>query len=466
MKLKSFLTGAAALGLVSAANADVTIDITGATAFRSAAHSAILAGFNAGTGFRVATSGSSTTGIPGATQVIFKGNYPGITGTTTVRTHFTGSVEGILALTKPTNPLYKIDVLPDSALTGPEISIANGGVAPTANWSQNASVEVLGPKFAFSDVAQASTPAKTPKLGGGPAGVIVFAPVINKGTPTEVTNITTQQFRQLALSGKIPLRFMTGNDSTTGNVYLTGRSDFSGTRTAFLAETGYGVSTAVKQYVMRSTTGNDTTGTVDTISLAPVASVVTANLADLTTAKGIQASGVFTSAGTKEGNGGYNSGGKIAALMGRTTNATAVVSSSNTGTTVTAATPLFLVSWLGTGDTKTSLTNGGKILSYNGEILSDLSASPYTLGTTDRAKVRNGKYTAWSYENLFYSGTLTGDYSTFYTDLKSRLTATLIGTAGLALTEMKIPVNPSDLTQGYTNTNACNRSTDGGIIAP
>lgn len=456
MKFKSLLTGAAALGLVSAAYADVTIDITGATAFRSAAHNAILAGFNAGTGFRVATSGSSSTGIAGATQVIFEGNYPGITGTTTVRTHFTGSVEGILALTKPTNASYKINVLPASALTGSAISVANGGVAPTANWSQNASVEVLGPKFAFSDVAQASTPAKTPKLGGGPVGIIVFAPVINKGTPSEVTNITTQQFRQLALSGKIPLRFMTGNDSSTGSVYLTGRNDFSGTRTAFLAETGHGVSAAVKQYVMRSVTGNDTTGTIDTISLAPVASVVTANLADLKTSKGIEASGVFTGAGTKDGNGGYNSGGKIAALMGRTTNATTVVNSS-TGTTVTPAAPLYLASWLGTSDTKTSLTNGGKILSYNGEILSDLATSPYTLGTTDRAKVRNGKYTAWSYEQLFYSGTLSGDTATFHTDLRSRMTASVIGTSGLALSEMKIP---------STTIDASKRTTDGGIVAP
>ena len=461
MKLKSLLTGAATLGLVSAAYADVTIDITGATAFRSAAHTAIKAAFDAGNGgvsYRYAVDGASLTG---SNSAIFQGNYPGISGTTTIRTTFTGSVEGLLSLTKPTNTAYNVVFLNSGAFGNATAS--SSPTLVTSATSKDAASNTS--KFAFSDVAQASTPAKTPKLGGGPAGVIVFAPVINKGTPAEVTNITTQQFRQLALSGKIPLRFMTGNDSSTGSVYLTGRSDFSGTRTAFLAETGYGVSAAVKQYVMRSVTGNDTTGTVDTISLAPTATVVTANYADLYTSKGIQASGVFTSAGTKEGNGGYNSGGKIAALMGRTTTSTAVVNSS-TGTTVTTAAPLFLVSWLGTGDTKTSLTNGGKILSYNGEILSDLSASPYTLGATDRAKVRNGKYTAWSYENLFYSGTLSGDYSTFYNDIKSRLTPTLIGTSGLALSEMKIPVDPTALPLVPSSVNACNRTTDGGIIAP
>jgi hypothetical protein len=283
----------------------------------------------------------------------------------------------------------------------------------------------------------------------------------------------------LALAGRLPTRFFTGLDRASSAadtfVYLTGRNDLSGTRTAFLAEIGYGISTPVKQYVVRA---SDST-TITQISLAPTAAVTAS--ANLTGSTGIQASSVFTSAGTKEGNGGYNSGSFIRGFMNKTSNATSVVNSS-TLSQVSAAAPINLVTWIGTGDAVTAMSinattgvaAGASNLSYNGEKL-DLKwqatvGGSYSTGLSpaDRAKVRNGKYTAWSFQNLYYKTTAapTGADLAFYNEIRSRLTPTAIGSSGLAMSEMKIPVDPTDSTLTASSADASKRTTDGGIVAP
>jgi hypothetical protein len=104
MKLKSLLIGASALGFAASAQAQTVINITGATAFRSAAHSAIMASFNQsgalGTTWNYAHNHASNGASAG--RAIYKGTFPGISGTTVIRTSWTGSVEGVRALTKPT----------------------------------------------------------------------------------------------------------------------------------------------------------------------------------------------------------------------------------------------------------------------------------------------------------------------------------------------------------------------------
>lgn len=479
MKFKSLLTGAAALGIVSVAQAQTQIDITGATAFRGAAHSAIKAAFDAGNGgvsYRFAADGAN---LNGSNAAIFEGNFPGITGTTTIRTSFTGSVEGILSLTKPSVPANQVVYLNTGAF-GATAASATPTLIPNATSKDNASQTS---KFAFSDVLQASTPSKTPKLFGAQVGVIVFTPLINKGADAAITNITTQQFRQLALAGRLPTRFFTGLDragsATDTFVYLTGRNDLSGTRTAFLAEIGHGISAPVKQYVVRA---SDST-TITSISLAPTFATVnaTANAASFAAA-GIQASSVFTGAGTKDGNGGYNSGSFIRGFMNKTSSATSVVNSS-TLAQVSAAAPINLVSWIGSGDAVTASAfssgnaTGAKALAYNGEKL-DLTWSTTTNGTTswstglspaDRAKIRNGKYTAWSFQNLYYKGqtaTPTGNDLVFFNEIRNRLTPTVVGSSGLAMSEMKIPVDPTASPLAPSSTDASKRTTDGGIVAP
>jgi hypothetical protein len=63
--------------------------------------------------------------------------------------------------------------------------------------------------------------------------------------------------------------------------------------------------------------------------------------------------------------------------------------------------------------------------------------------------VANGQYTAWNFQQLYYINGTSGA-STVFTDLKSRLnSASVIGSAGMALGEMNV-----------------NRTVDGGTILP
>jgi hypothetical protein len=103
-----------------------------------------------------------------------------------------------------------------------------------------------------------------------------------------------------------------------------------------------------------------------------------------------------------------------------------------TGTAIGAPSPVTFLTWLGTGDAANA--TGAKVLGYNG-----VSITPSTSGlnAADKAKVTQGAYTAWSYEHLYYRGTLTTDENTVYTEIKNRIPANL-GASGIALTDMTV----------------------------
>ena len=409
MKVKTLLLGAAGLGLGLTAQAQTTtVDIVGATAFRAAAHTAIMNSFTSVTGY----AHSGTAGNAGkASRATYKGTFPGITGTTVIRVSWTGSVEGVRTLVS--SKALADTFIPDSTVTTGEAA----GVTATVSASKTA-------VLAFSDVAQVNTPYKTPALKGGPVGVIAFAPVINKGAESEITNVTSQQLRQILKNGNIPESMLTGNTTSNGTIYLTGRNDGSGTRVAFLMEAGHGAANAVKQYVINSQTS--------TASLAtPVLAPTTAN-ATVYGANYVLSTDFTTKA--VAGNGGYNSGGAIAAWM-----------------KLPSAGDYNIISWLGTPDAITAYSSGsgGRVLSYNGEKLDGVSAGTWT--DADRNKIRLGKYSAWNFENLFYKSTLTATSpgKKVYDTLVAAIPAN-IGSAGVA-TDTSFKVT---------------RTTDGGMIAP
>jgi hypothetical protein len=417
MKLKSLLIGASALGFAASAQAQTVINITGATAFRNAAHAAIMASFNQagalGTTWNYAWNGSSASG---ANNQIYKGTFPGIAGTTVIRTSWTGSVEGVRALTKPT--AFPETYLKDSVAN---LSGFTAGVKAGASDFETSTSH----QFAFADMAQAAAPSayRSPKLNGGPVGVIAFLPVINEGADANITNITINQFRRLVSNGEIPLKMMTGNASSNGTIYNVQRNDGSGTRVIHLAEIGHGQANLTKGYVF----GN--LSLTSTPTLAPA----TGDLSVFGVSSGqnrVRFSNDFRTTSVL-GNGGYVSGGSIATLMGQT------------------STGFNIVSWLGTGDAKTSVTGGGRVLAYNGEKL-DGVAGGNDLTTADRDKIALGRYSAWSFENLFYVGTLTtgSPRKVVYDKLVSVMPAN-IGSAGVALSAMQV-----------------NRTADGGVIAP
>src|SRR6478735_7721153 len=120
MKLKSLLCCLAVSSFAGVSYAQTTVvELTGATAFRSAAVTAINAAFTAGgpfsSGFAETTSSGSSTSFSSSSMQIWRGTFPGVAGTTIVRTSWNGSVEGIRAVAVPgidpvtgdqNNPLY------------------------------------------------------------------------------------------------------------------------------------------------------------------------------------------------------------------------------------------------------------------------------------------------------------------------------------------------------------------------
>jgi hypothetical protein len=426
MKLKSLLIGASALGFAASAQAQTqttVINITGATAFRSAAHAAIMASFNQsgalGTTWNYAHN--NTTGNGGsAGRAIYRGTFPGISGTTVIRTSWTGSVEGVRALTKPT-------LVPETYLTNSDTNfpVSASGEKPGASATETSTVHA----FAFADMAQAAAPTayRSPKLNGGPIGVIAFLPVINKDADASITNITINQFRRLVSHGTIPASMLTGNASSNGTIYNVQRNDGSGTRVIHLAEIGHGQANLTKGYVF----GNFT------LASTPLLAPQTGNLSVFGVSSGsnrVAFSNDYRSTSV-EGNGGYVSGGSIADLMRMTSGFNGNI-----------------ISWLGTSDAVRALNisngniTGGRVLSYNGERLDGVAAG--ALNAADKNKIALGKYSGWSFEQLFYVGTLSGARKTVYDKLVSVIPANL-GTAGCSMAEMQVI-----------------RPTDGGVIAP
>ncbi|MFA7345933.1 MAG: hypothetical protein WC003_16660 [Terrimicrobiaceae bacterium] len=440
MKLKSILGGVAwALAFIASAHADVTVNFTGATAFQKATLESIKARFLAEPiatrSFKFAHD-KAAGGFNGAKRSIFIGKFPGISGITTIKCCFTGSVEGIRALVPVVDPLPPT-YLPSSVLDG---TTATDTGAELANVTTG---QVPEPSdIAFSDVAKSSTPyGAYPLQPSTPAaGVIVFTMIGSEGCP--ISNVTAQQFRALLSKGFQPLRLFTGVATDTQKVFATGRNDGSGTRTTYLAETGFGITNTVKQYVTNESTATELT----TIQLVPAGGVNDPALPGQSTANASTVWGQDV-----DGNGGYDSGGTLKGDLGKTGTSVTVLDEFGDDA-FGAPQNLFLVSWLSLNDAVTARQNGAKILGYNGVILSDIAGTPGQAGNTtmsaaDIAKVTEGAYTAWGYENMYRLNSITsGDKLAVYDAIKSNL---VLSTAGIALTDM------------HTG-----RAVDGGVVAP
>lgn len=439
MKPTKLIAGLSTLVLATAAQADVTVNITGATAFRAAALKAIKSRFSdSGQPFKYAhdqAAGNLDTVAPNATRAIFIGTFPGVSGTTTIRCCFTGSVEGIRAvagLSDPTPPTYYQPSLLNSVT-----AVATTGGELASQGTTGAATDVSD--IAFSDVGKSVTPYASVSLQpASPAcGVVVFTMLTNEGST--ITNVTSQQFRALLGSGFQPLSLFTGNAADTTNVFVTGRNDGSGTRTAYLAETGFGVSKVVKQYV----TNQSTSTALTTIQLVPAGGVNTPALSGQNAANASNIWGQDVA-----GNGGYSSGSTLRTDMGKT-GASVTVLDENGDDAFGAPVRADLVTWLSVNDAATARSNGAVFCAFNGVKLDGVAASGSALTTADKAKVTNGAYTAWSYQQMYRRNALTsGDAVTVYNGIKAEI-PTNLAAAGIALGDM-----------------AVGRPSDGGTVAP
>ena len=411
MKIKNLILGTMFAGFAASASAQTTdITITGATAFRTATLQAIYDAYdsvgNLGTDFFVchSSSGNTTSALTGSNQAVFKGTFPGITGTTYIRTAFNGSTEGLNAIAGNNNPAF----LTQAAVNSATSSILGGVTTPT---------ETIRPKFSFSDVYQSTSPVDNVVLepvGSSAVGIVTFCMIANEGAPSDLTNVTIQQARALWTNGIQPLSLFTGDPTDTSYVFATGRNDGSGTRAAYLTEWSFGVANLVNQYIATST---GATGTITKITAVPANGLGTGNF---TTSGATNASTLWGN--TNVGNGGYSSSSSLRTLMGLTS-ANVTVYDGENQTPVVVNQPIHLITWLSSADSLVAATAGAKILSYNGVLVTPITSVGSYLSSgfseADFKKIATGAYSPWSYQHLYYHGTLSANEQSWYNAMKT-----------------------------------------------
>lgn len=467
MSKKVLLSCAMIAAFAAAANAQTVIRITGATAFRQGATAAINSVFAAGSNPFVAIHNG---GLNGGNLQAWRGTFGSLGANVTIVTRWNGSTEGLRAVAQPSQT---IDGLPTNpSFFNPSIldtlTPAANFVAVGVNTSGNTSAQVA--HMSFSDVRIQATPIPG-TLAGGPVGVVTFTMVASKSWRHDprtyaITNITSQQFRTVFEQGRVPLSYFTGNESDTEYVYASGRNDGSGTRTTYLAETGYGISKPVQQYV-----GFDRANStvLPSILLVPQDGGFLAN----TTATATNRSTLWNQ--NVDGNGGYVSGNDLRADFAKLTENTSVHQLIDDGDgnrtfaeieELYPAAKLFMISWLSTADAATARGTGlelgavnstltylgnssvanAVILGYEGVRYNDLATTGNaTLTAADRARATSGQTSAWSNQQLLHvSGNAT--LATAFSIISAAVPGT-IGAAGIPTTSMNV-----------------GRTVDGGII--
>lgn len=413
MKTKALLAASAlSLALAPATQADVTINITGSTAFRSVTMQAIV---NTLGGAQGAWEGTGSA-LGSSNKASFKGTISGISGTVTVNTNWNGSVEGMTIVGAGNATSGWIDSA--TATFAP----ANNGTFGNRYAVGAAPKTSLVPTVACSDVYQAST-AVTASLESVIGGVIPFKYVASESAPATFTNMSDQLHEALWSLGVQSLSLFTGDAADTRQVYAVGRDAGSGTRTTRLAETRYGITKPVTQWRVANSGG-----------------VATAfRLWPSTVEEAVPPSGSFNDAAL-QGNGGYTSGSSIATILGSTSTSVEIRDASNgllaSGQSVVA------VGHLGLNDAAVAVAAGAKELTYNGAAYS-------------QANVRNGRYTAWGYLHVLnQTGALSAD------QIAAR--DAIVNAFGSSL----LPFGASVEAGIDFNTMNVSRSEDGGLVGP
>ena len=473
MKTNHILIAAlAALCAVQAASADVTVRVTGSTAFRSATNTAIKNILSSGNPQMAYDNGASS--FIGASYNTFVGTLPGVTGTVTVKTSWSGAVAGIRDVTQANS----IKFLPDGVSTSTGSGTA---VAPPT------STQLEVPDIAMGDNTQASTAFKTPTIQTvAKVGIIPFAFIAGKDTLPSVTNMTFQLHRALLSNGSQPTSVFTNNPAETRPIYASGRDPFSGTRLVTLAEDQYGTLNVVTQFkVINFTSGN----TVGDINVYPATATVldagndgessgggvakymrytTTNVNDVFNGYAGPASfigymgegdsynavwGIGTTlTGTDQGNARYLTYNGVAGFGGQTKAPSSV--GINTGSAVVQLvagaandTTSLIVGQIVFG---TGINPGSKILgidTVNNRVTLDKNATATNaaqtgvrIGSLLPEQIRNGAYTFWNYEYIMWkTGTpgpnivgTTGDKFTVATGIRDRILNVDYAAGGLA----------------------------------
>jgi hypothetical protein len=286
-------------------------------------------------------------------------------------------------------------------------------------------------------------------------GAIVSCPVKNEMANTNskfasynnFTNISEQQFRTLFgldNSGRMYLSQFTGvaaDDDTL--VYATGRNDFSGARTYRLLETRFNPAYPVAQWKMISNAAN----VITTIQLWPVNDTSNATTDNRSLQWGFADTSLpdppsfppYPQGGFEQPyNGGYSSSTALRDQLDDTS--ASVDLADHTGLVFASGQNVILVSYLTNADAVTAISGGAKALSYNGYGITP--AIP--LSASDKAKITNGQYTLWSFEQFVKTINATAT-ETFVHSLLVNVISSNIGSAGgLTMNEMSGVIRPQD----------------------
>lgn len=252
MKLKSILlAGAMALATSMPGFSQTIINLTGATAFRSASNNTILQMLGGNSTVQYAYVGTETTGLSASNRAIFHGTFNG--DPIIVRTSWSGSTQGIK------------DVADQTAIQFLDVSnpVAVGGINLGVNPNPAPVYTTAVARWSFSDVDKLLSERPNAALAGGPVGVVPFMFVAGEGSPTGMTNMTDQIHNALWSQGMLDSSFFGVAGGKT--ILATGRNNGSGTRATILSETGYGSFTPIIQYDAVKN-GNTLTGTLGAIS--------------------------------------------------------------------------------------------------------------------------------------------------------------------------------------------------------
>lgn len=466
MKANKYIAGFLALFAVQSASA-LTFEITGATAFRRATIESVFKLYDLATGNPVFRYVANNATYYNSDFITFEGTVDGLPGTTIIRCSFNGSIEGLRALAQPGtsgatsngNAYY----FKTSALSATAVAAGAGTVisASVASPSATPELERAEAEMAFSDTDVAISPYFAAAMTGSSPGAVVFAVCSSDGSG--ITNVTAQQYNSLLTSGYIKKSFFTGNPLDTALVFIIGRNDGSGTRSSYLAEMGYGVANPVNQYLVISRTSTNTsTGVTTAIQAVPAGGVndtdpVTAGVqlpADLqawVTAGNTVTQGTANASVVwgqdQNGNGGASSGSALTLTLAQTGPSVRVFDGN--GANLFGGTPqtnISTVTWISVNDAITARTGGANLCSFNGVAL-DLTGNVMT--SADQAKVTNGAYSAWNFQQFYYKDGASTETVDLYNSLFTLIESGSLGVAGIKNSSFNI-----------------GRSEDGGVINP
>jgi len=342
--IKSLLaiTAVASMGSASAE----TIYMSGATAFRSVANTAIRSYCNANGGSIIASNNATWSKADR-----FVGSFTNGGSTNFITVAWSGSEGGIQSAAGPRSG----DNAVNNTFWGINASGTNSGTTISAPADLAFSDTYQGTSL-FNGDYNGRTYAQLEGHDGGDGvvGIVSFCWVASAGCP--ITNVTSMAAQNIIVAGNAPVALFTGNSNhETQGVFLIGRNSDSGTRLATFGECGIGATRNPQQYKYNSSTN---------IELYPEETI----------------NGEYAG----PGNSGYNSGSLVSGSMTNTLGVGSALKVDGASSTYSSN---YLIGYSGVSDANST---GGtlKKLTYNG-----------VDSSTDN--IANGSYTFWTYEHLY-----------------------------------------------------------------